>query len=148
MEIDRFNIRVYGLVFWKNQLLVSDEILKGEYCTKLPGGGLEFGEGLVDCLKREFKEEFKATILTYELFYVTDFFQRSSFRIQDQVISVYYRCTLQNPDQISVTNKPFAFTEFIEREEKQRWVNLSDLDPKAFKFPIDQFVIKKITQGL
>ena len=53
-----FNIRVYGIcINSNNQVLVADEIVRGNYLTKFPGGGLEFGEGTRDCLKREFKEE-------------------------------------------------------------------------------------------
>ncbi|MFN5439619.1 MAG: NUDIX hydrolase, partial [Bacteroidota bacterium] len=41
-----FNIRVYGiLISDDNQVLVSDEFIRGNYYTKFPGGGLEFGEG-------------------------------------------------------------------------------------------------------
>ena len=50
-----FNLRVYGiLINEQNQLLVSDEYIRGMKITKFPGGGLEFGEGTRDCLKREF----------------------------------------------------------------------------------------------
>ena len=53
-----FNLRVYGiLINEQNQLLVSDEYIRGMKITKFPGGGLEFGEGTRDCLKREFLEE-------------------------------------------------------------------------------------------
>ena len=53
-----FNVRVYGILKdSNNHVLVSDELIRGEYFTKFPGGGLEFGEGTRDCLKREFKEE-------------------------------------------------------------------------------------------
>ncbi len=53
-----FNIRVYGvLINQQNQVLVSDEYIRGSYYTKFPGGGLELGEGTRNCLKREFKEE-------------------------------------------------------------------------------------------
>lgn len=53
-----FNIRVYGILLDENnRLLVSDEFIRGNYFTKLPGGGLEFGEGTRECLKREFMEE-------------------------------------------------------------------------------------------
>ena len=48
-----FNIRVYGiLINEQHQLLVSDEYIRGNYYTKFPGGGLEFGEGTRDCLVR------------------------------------------------------------------------------------------------
>ena len=54
----RFNIRVYGIVVNdRNELLVSDELVKGMQFTKFPGGGLEWGEGTQDCLVREFREE-------------------------------------------------------------------------------------------
>ncbi|MDQ6756651.1 MAG: NUDIX domain-containing protein, partial [Bacteroidota bacterium] len=53
-----FNIRIYGiLINEQKQILVTDEIVRGKYITKFPGGGLEKGEGTRDCLKREFMEE-------------------------------------------------------------------------------------------
>ena len=55
-----FNIRVYGILMTDNkEVLVSDEIIRGNYYTKFCGGGLEIGEGTIDCLKREFLEESK-----------------------------------------------------------------------------------------
>ena len=55
-----FNLRVYGiLINEQNQLLVSDEYIRGMKITKFPGGGLEFGEGTRDCLKREFLDYIK-----------------------------------------------------------------------------------------
>ena len=48
-----FNLRVYGILLGENKkVLVSDEFIRGNYYTKFPGGGLEFGEGTRDCLKR------------------------------------------------------------------------------------------------
>ena len=42
----KINVRVYGILLDSRQrLLVSDEFIRGGYFTKLPGGGLEFGEG-------------------------------------------------------------------------------------------------------
>jgi len=54
----QFVIRVYGLIINANkEVLISDEYVLKTYMTKFPGGGLEFGEGTIDCLKREFREE-------------------------------------------------------------------------------------------
>jgi 8-oxo-dGTP diphosphatase len=53
----RFNVRVYGILIHEENVLVSDEYIKGKFITKFPGGGLEFGEGTLDCVVREFKEE-------------------------------------------------------------------------------------------
>jgi 8-oxo-dGTP diphosphatase len=68
------NVRVYGILIHENKLLVSDEYIKGMKITKLPGGGLEFGEGTHDCLKREFKEELDLDVEIESHFYTTDFF--------------------------------------------------------------------------
>jgi 8-oxo-dGTP diphosphatase len=55
----RFNIRVYGLWIHNSMVLVNEEVIRGFNRTvvKFPGGGLEQGEGTIDCLKREWKEE-------------------------------------------------------------------------------------------
>ena len=75
-----FNLRVYGiLINEQNQLLVSDEYIRGMKITKFPGGGLEFGEGTRDCLKREFLEEMNLNVEVGKHLYTTDYFQLSSF---------------------------------------------------------------------
>ena len=52
-----FNVRVYGILLDADQqLLVSDEFIRGNYITKLPGGGLEIVEGTRDGLARDFRE--------------------------------------------------------------------------------------------
>ncbi len=75
-----FNVRVYGIVIGENkQVLVSDEYIRGEYVTKFPGGGLDFGEGTRDCLKREFKEEMDLAVQLGDHLYTTDSFQLEHF---------------------------------------------------------------------
>jgi ADP-ribose pyrophosphatase YjhB (NUDIX family) len=77
---NKFNIRVYGLLINHNQeILLSDEELNGKRFTKFPGGGLEFGEGLLEGLKREFMEECNMEIEINSHFYTTDFFVQSIF---------------------------------------------------------------------
>ena len=54
--MQRFNIRVYGICINERQeVLLSDESYRDLHFTKFPGGGLGFGEGTIDCLKREFR---------------------------------------------------------------------------------------------
>src|SRR6476660_8702902 len=101
-------LRVYGLlVNEQKQVLVSDEYIRGDYFTKLPGGGLEFGEGTRDCLKREFMEETGLTVEIAEHIYTTDFFQISAFNNKDQIISIYYRVKATEPIQLETKTKPF-----------------------------------------
>ena len=67
---------MYGvLINEKQQVLVSDEYIRGNYYTKFPGGGLEFGEGTRDCLRREFIEEMNLNVEVGEHIYTTDYFQ-------------------------------------------------------------------------
>jgi ADP-ribose pyrophosphatase YjhB (NUDIX family) len=69
-----FNIRVYGLLVNDlGQVLVSDECRNGYSFTKFPGGGLEFGEGFKEALKREFIEELNLSVDVGNLFYFNDF---------------------------------------------------------------------------
>ena len=75
----RFNVRVYGILIKDGKVLVSDEYIKGNKITKFPGGGLEFGEGTIECIKREFIEEMQLPVEVISHFYTTDFFVSSAF---------------------------------------------------------------------
>ena len=86
----RFNIRVYGIWIQDNKVLVNEEKIRDKIITKFPGGGLHWGEGIIDCLKREWIEELNINIEPLGHFYTTDFFQRSAYD-NSQVISIYYR---------------------------------------------------------
>ena len=50
---EKFIIRVYGIAIHNGHILVCDEIWYDTFMTKFPGGGLEYGEGTIDCLKSE-----------------------------------------------------------------------------------------------
>jgi len=111
----------------------------GTYMTKFPGGGLEYGEGTIDCLKREFKEELNIDIEIKSHFYTTDFFQPAMFFNNMQLISIYY---LVDSKQ-SATIKTTAIINDIPEEEGAqafRWVNINELIPASLTFPIDQKV--------
>ena len=142
----RFNVRVYGLVINdQNELLVSDEYIKGIQFTKFPGGGLEWGEGIKDCLIREFQEELSQQVEVREHFYTTDYFQVSAFRETDQLISIYYKVKLVGELQFEVKTKPFDFPDETGTQfEVQRWVPIKDLNPNDFRWPVDKLVVEKI----
>src|SRR6266404_3197749 len=107
-----FNLRVYGLLLGENkQVLVSDEYIRGHYYTKFPGGGLEFGEGTRDCLKREFKEEMDLDVEVTDHLYTTDFFQMSAFNPEHQIISIYYRVEALEEIRVPLRTRLFDFDE-------------------------------------
>lgn len=139
-----FNVRVYGLLLNENrQLLISDEQEHGMGFAKFPGGGLEYGEGLVDGLKREFMEEcnFEVEILSH--FYTTDFFLKSAFD-DTQIISVYYLVKNVSPIKISIKTVPFDFDEAGSDGIFQsfRWLNLDQLKIEDVTFPADQKAVE------
>jgi 8-oxo-dGTP diphosphatase len=143
-----FNIRVYGILIGDNkQVLVSDEYIRGEYYTKFPGGGLEFGEGTRDCLKREFKEEMDLEVRVGDHIYTTDYFQMSAFNPEHQIISIYYYAHALEPIKAPLRQKPFDFDEqqlavYKERGETEtfRFINWNDFSEATVSLPIDKIV--------
>ena len=137
----RFNIRVYGIVINDaNELLIAHENRNGFEMTKLPGGGLEWGEGLIDGLKREFIEELNWLIEIETLFYLTDYFQPSSLDPNDQVLSIYYKVRRVGEYQGEKTINPLEVIQF-------EWKPIHDLCVDSFTFPIDRIVIDMLKQN-
>lgn len=145
--IKKFNIRVYGIHIHNKSLLVTDEFRLNMRMTKLPGGGLEFGEGTIDCLKRECKEELGHEIYNIRHFYTTDFFQPTTLirNERHQLLSIYYTFDIQQPYHFKTTDKRFDFEE-INGAQSFRWVELQNLTPGEFTFPIDKKVAKLIRE--
>lgn len=141
MSINLFNIRVYGLVINNlNEILLSDEYFLDTKMTKFPGGGLEFGEGPIDCLKREAMEEFGQEIEIIEHFYTTDFFQPALFYVNSQLISIYYLMRFINPIQFKISSRPFDFDILKNGNMSFRWRSIQQLQSDELTFPIDKHV--------
>ena len=135
-----FNVRVYGiLINDQNQVLVSDETIRGNYYTKFPGGGLEIGEGTRECLKREFMEEMNLQIEVGNHFYTTDFYQQSAFNPEHQIISVYYHVSPIETIDLEEINS------FNEQSESFRFVSLTEFSEEHVSLPIDKVVARKLT---
>src|ERR1700749_1497932 len=137
-----FNVRVYGLLINDaNEILLSDEHEYGMDFTKFPGGGLEYGEGLTEGLKREFMEECNTEIVITNHFYTTDFFVKSAFN-DSQIISVYYRVKNTEPVNLIIKTKVFDFDGEGDILQSFRWVKLDNLANEVFLFPTDAHVAK------
>lgn len=143
-----FNIRVYGvLINDYKQVLVSDEFIRGNYYTKFPGGGLEFGEGTRDCLKREFLEEMNLKVEIGDHIYTTDYFQLSAFNPEHQIISVYYYAKALEPIAAPLRQTPFDFDEQQQKvyevtgeTETFRFIDWKDFSKESVALPIDKIV--------
>ena len=142
-----FNVRIYGILIEKDKVLISDEYIKGKHITKFPGGGLEFGEGTLDCVKREFKEELNLQIEVISHFYTTDFFVASAFSNQSQVISIYYLVKPLEPINVKIKEKPFDFEHKKEGAQAFRWLELKKLSADDLTFIIDKHEVELLTQN-
>jgi 8-oxo-dGTP diphosphatase len=143
-----FNVRVYGiLINDNNEILISDEQEYGMRFSKFPGGGLEYGEGLTDGLKREFVEECNTEVEIINHFYTTDFFVKSAFN-DSQIISVYY--VVKAVSDLNFVTKTTIFDFDGEGDVLQsfRWVNLKDLTTNELTFPTDKYVAELLISSL
>ncbi|MEP7237098.1 MAG: NUDIX domain-containing protein [Ferruginibacter sp.] len=152
--ISMFNIRVYGiLINEQKQVLVSDELIRGAYITKFPGGGLEFGEGTRECLAREFMEEMNLKVKVTDHIYTTDYYQQSAFNSAHQIISIYYFAEALEPITAPLRSKAFDFDaqqlkmyEETGETETFRFIDWEDFSEETVSLPIDKIVTKMIKQ--
>ena len=150
-----FNIRVYGiLINEKKQVLVSDEYIRGGYYTKFCGGGLEKGEGTIDCLKREFMEEMNLKVEIISHLYTTDFYQQSAFNPAQQIISIYYYVKALEEIKVPLRTEPFQFDEdqltaYREKGETEtfRFIEWDDFSADDVTLPIDKIVATIVKQN-
>jgi len=151
-----FTIRVYGIIInEKKQVLVSDEYIRGGFYTKFPGGGLEFGEGTRDCLKRELKEELHIEARVGDHIYTTDYFQMSAFNNAHQILSIYYFAHPLEEIKVPFRNKPFDFDEQqmeiynrTRETETFRLINWEEFSSETVTLPIDKIVADMIKKGI
>ncbi len=145
-----FNVRVYGiLINEKQQVLTGDLLIRGNYYTKFPGGGLEFGEGTRECLVREFREEMDLAVEVGDHIYTTDFFQQSAFHTDHQIISIYYYVKALEPIKVPLRSRPFDFDEkemkIYEESgeiETYRFIDLKEFSEESVSLPIDKVVAR------
>ena len=145
MSISRIVVRVYGLLFnSEGKLLVTDEQRMGMSMTKFPGGGLELGEGPIDCLRREIREEMNQEVDNVEHFYTTDYFQQAQFFSDAQLLSIYYTANLKDERAFKASTRPFDFELGVDGSQSFRWVEMEKLTDEDFTFPIDRIVFEKL----
>ncbi len=136
--IDKINIRVYAIYLNENnELMALDEGYAGEKLVKLPGGGLEFGEGTLECMHREFAEELNLKIEIVDHFYTQEDFLVSKFRKNEQLLTIYYQVNILNLDELEILDESI---------EKVKWISLQEENP--LPLPIDKIVFQKLKEKL
>ena len=146
-NINNFVIRVYGLVInEKQEVLLTDEYQLDTKMTKFPGGGLHFGEGPIDCIRREAMEEFGQEIEIIDHYYTTDYFQEALFHKNHQLISIYYRIRFKEKIRFKISGKAFDFPEWKNGMQSFRWRAISELTEEDVSFPVDKKVVRLLKE--
>tara|TARA_Y100000766_G_C18881351_1_gene593612 strand:- start:1324 stop:1770 length:447 start_codon:yes stop_codon:yes gene_type:complete len=141
-----FTQRTYGILINKKQeVLISDEFRFGRYFRKFPGGGVEKGEGILDALKREFKEELSLEIDSHEFLFFNDYFQQSSFDPNIQVTCFYYLVKCSGAQDLKLESYEIPLTE---DGEKQQWISINELNIETLTFPIDRDALRTLKTRL
>jgi 8-oxo-dGTP pyrophosphatase MutT (NUDIX family) len=139
----KYNLRVYALIINKQQeILLSDEYQLDMKMVKFPGGGMEYGEGTIDCLQREAMEEFGQHLVNIRHYYTTDYYQPALFFRDHQLVSIYYLADFSEEIRFRVSSKPFDIPEMKNGQQSFRWVTLSEIGEEDLTFPIDRKVIR------
>lgn len=142
-----FNIRVYGILFdGDHNILISDEYEHETSFTKFPGGGLEYGEGTIEGLKREFMEECLLPIEVTGHFYTTDFFVKSVFN-DTQVVNIYYLVKALETPGFRTSKIPLDFQGNEPTMQSFRWMSLDMLKASDMTFATEQHVVKLLKEG-
>ena len=134
--IDKINIRVYACAVKDKKVLTLFEEYAGEPLVKFPGGGLEYGEGVLECLHREFDEELNVKIDIVEHFYTQENFLVSRFRENEQLLTIYYIVNITNEEDFLILDPCI---------EKTEWMEI-DRPDNPFPLPIDKIVIDKLKE--
>lgn len=134
--VDKINIRVYAAAIKNGKVLALHEEYAGDQLMKLPGGGLEFGEGILDCLHREFEEELNCKIRILGHLYTQEEFLVSRFRANEQLLTIYYMVEIIDNDEFLIMDPCI---------EKIEWIPI-DNDENPFPLPIDKIAFEKLRE--
>ncbi|SHL10661.1 NUDIX domain-containing protein [Chryseobacterium polytrichastri] len=134
--IDKINVRVYACAVKDKKVLTLFEEYVGEALMKFPGGGLEYGEGLIECLHREFDEELNVKVEIVEHLYTQEDFLVSRFRKNEQLLTIYYIVNITNEEDFLIMDPCI---------EKTEWVSI-DRPDNPFSLPIDKIVFDKLKE--
>lgn len=128
--INKINVRVYATVVKDQKVLVLHEEYAGSHLMKFPGGGLEFGESVLECLHREFEEELNVKIKIIGHLYTQEDFLISRFREDEQLLTLYYHVEIIDENDLLIRDSCI---------EKVEWISL-DIKENPFPLPVDKIV--------
>lgn len=133
---EKLNVRVYGATVKDGKVLVLHEEYVGQNLLKLPGGGLELGEGVTDCLRREFEEELNVKINILSHLYTQEDFVASRFRENEQLLTIYYIVEIADETEFLIMDPCIEKTEWLPINAAQN----------PFVLPADRIAYEKLCE--
>lgn len=133
---EKINVRVYGATVKDGKVLVLHEEYVGQNLLKLPGGGLELGEGVTDCLRREFEEELNVKINILSHLYTQEDFVASRFRENEQLLTIYYIVEIADETEFLIMDPCIEKTEWLPINAAQN----------PFVLPVDRIAYEKLCE--
>lgn len=134
--IDKMNVRVYAAILKEGKVMALHEEYVGQQLLKFPGGGLELGEGVLECVQRELEEELNIKVKNIEHLYTQEDFLASKFRAGEQLLSIYYVAEMADENDLLIMDPCI---------EKIEWISI-ETEENPFPLPIDKIAFKKLKQ--
>jgi len=142
----RWNLRVYGLLIEDGWILLSRESYPGfeGFMIKLPGGGMQLGEGPEEALTREMEEEVGLKVHSVEIVHIPASCHRSHFD-NSQVVSLYYRVKRDSGQIPRHMNREVIRGETVYQEFY--WCSLKELDAASMTWETDREVVEALLKS-
>ena len=141
-EMKRFNVRVYGCLTHPDLgILTSVEKIQGRTYRKFPGGGLEGEKAYAIALSVNFWKNSICLFRPERISIRPTFFQRSAFRPNEQVISIYMEAI---PDD--GTKERLEDLQAIEKDHRAEWISLHNFHEDLFELPTDRAFVQLMKQ--
>ncbi len=107
-------IRVAGLILENDKILLIAHKKNGEIYWLLPGGGVDYGESLIEALEREFQEELNIKIKTQSVALISDSIDPSGDR---HVLNICFYCSIDDGElRLGIDERLHDF-DFFSRDE-------------------------------
>ncbi len=110
---ERVRVAGRGIVVRDGKILLSHELNTGVYMT--PGGGIEDGETLAECCRREVREE-----SGYEVNPLFQFLKINEYSFETKYVSNYFVCEITGEGEQTLTDIE------VEHGIVPEWVTLED----------------------